>query len=211
MTSEKQFHANRQNAQKSTGPRTQEGKRRSRCNSVRHGLTAETVIGVLENPDDYAAFERAIIGDYAPQAVVEHELVSRLASLLWRLRRAGAIETGLFEIQGEILRERTSTASALPSEISIVYRLFGEQDRMATEAQVSIDSENDRPSGDGRITNCSAANSQGIMTSPRTDIARCFLRLANLNDGLLERIGRYESALWRQLAQTLLMLEMMRR
>ena len=99
MTSFKQFEANRRNARKSTGPVTEEGKQRSRCNAVRHGLTAETVIGALEDAEDYKAFEAAIIADYDAQSAVERELVLRLASLLWRLRRATTIETGLFEIQ----------------------------------------------------------------------------------------------------------------
>ncbi len=45
MTSIRQIEANRRNSQKSTGPRTEAGKQASRCNAVRHGLTAETVIG----------------------------------------------------------------------------------------------------------------------------------------------------------------------
>ena len=60
MTSFKQIESNRNNARKSTGPITQEGKQRSRCNAVRHGLTAETVIAVLENSEDYQAFEAAV-------------------------------------------------------------------------------------------------------------------------------------------------------
>src|SRR5580700_11225388 len=91
MTSFKQFDANRRNARKSTGPTTEEGKQRSRCNAVRHGLTAETVIGALEDAEDYKAFEAAITADYDTQSAVERELVLRLASLLWRLRRATTI------------------------------------------------------------------------------------------------------------------------
>ena len=104
MTSFKQIAANRCNASKSTGPRTEEGKRRSRRNAVRHGLAAETVIGALEDAEDYQAFEAAITADYDAQSAVERELVLRLASLLWRLRRAAAIETGLFAIQADQLR-----------------------------------------------------------------------------------------------------------
>ena len=99
MTSLRQVEANRRNARLSTGPVTEEGKRRSRQNAVRHGLTAETVIDALEDADDYAAFELAVTSDYDVQTAVERELVLRLASLLWRLRRATAIESGLFKIR----------------------------------------------------------------------------------------------------------------
>ena len=88
MTSFRQIEANRRNARKSTGPITEEGKQRSRCNAVRHGLAAETVISALEDAEDYKAFEAAIIADYDARSAVERELVLRLASALWRLRRA---------------------------------------------------------------------------------------------------------------------------
>ena len=64
MSSLKQIDANRRNALKSTGPTTPDGKRHSRCNAVRHGLTAETVIAALEDSEDYQAFEAAVISDY---------------------------------------------------------------------------------------------------------------------------------------------------
>ena len=93
MTTFRQIETNRRNARKSTGPSTEEGKQRSRCNAVRHGLTAETVIGALEDAEDYKAFEAAVIADYDAQSAVERELVLRLASVLWRLRRTTTIET----------------------------------------------------------------------------------------------------------------------
>src|SRR5271168_3738742 len=106
MTSWEQFQANRLNAIKSTGPRTEEGKRISRRNAVRHGLTAETVIDRLEDSEDYRGFEAAIVADYDAETAVERELVLRLASLLWRIRRATSIETNLLRTQAEILRDR---------------------------------------------------------------------------------------------------------
>ena len=97
MTSLRQIEANRRNALKSTGPATPEGKQRSRRNAVRHGLTAETVIAVLENSEDYEAFEAAVISDYDAETAAERELVLRLASVLWRLRRATGMETAIFD------------------------------------------------------------------------------------------------------------------
>ena len=78
---------------------TETGKEISRRNAVRHGLTAETIITALEDAEDYRAFEAAITADYDAQSTVERELVLRLASIRWRLRRATTMETGLFEIQ----------------------------------------------------------------------------------------------------------------
>src|SRR5271155_3443859 len=124
MTSFKQIEANRRNARKSTGPITQEGKLQSRCNAVRHGLTAETVIGALEDAEDYKAFEAAIIADYDAQSAVERELVLRLASLLWRLRRATTIETGLFEIEAGHLSGFRQSHKLQPASRDVVYALF---------------------------------------------------------------------------------------
>ncbi|HZM89098.1 MAG TPA: hypothetical protein VFF31_21420 [Blastocatellia bacterium] len=97
MSTLKQVQANRLNALRGTGPKTSQGKERSRCNAIRHGLTAETVIVGLEDVHDYEAFEATVIADYDAQSAVERELVLRLASVLWRLRRATGIETSLFQ------------------------------------------------------------------------------------------------------------------
>src|SRR6202011_4836657 len=83
--------------------KTENGRQQSRRNALRHGFTAETVIEPLENPEEYRTFESAILAEYLPQTPVERELVHRLASLFWRLRRATSIETRLLRMQGEIL------------------------------------------------------------------------------------------------------------
>ena len=61
MATDKQLQANRRNAKKSTGPRSPEGKARSRLNSRKHGLTAKMLIIVGERPDD---FDGAAVGPH---------------------------------------------------------------------------------------------------------------------------------------------------
>src|SRR5271163_4452043 len=178
MTSLRQFEANRRNALGSTGPRTEEGKRASRRNALRHGLTAETVIGGLEDSEDYRGFEAAIITDYDAQTAVEHELVLRLASLLWRLRRIISIETDLFQIQAELLRDRRN---------ALVPATHNTQDRASEDITI-----------DGPET--------GPVSMSARELTYCFLRLGNLDSGAFERLGRYNAALWKQTAQTLLLL-----
>ena len=78
--------------------RTEEGKRRSAQNAVRHGLTAETIIPTIEDAEDYQSFEEAVAASFEPENAVERELILRLASVLWRLRRATTIETGLLQM-----------------------------------------------------------------------------------------------------------------
>src|SRR5450432_3312862 len=133
MSSFRQIEANRRNARLSTGLVTEEGKKRSRQNGVRHGLTSETVIDALEDAEDYTAFEMAVTADYDAQSAVERELVLRLASLLWRLRRATAIESGLFKIQARHLlqfQQRRQVRQKRQEIIDSVYRnaLAAEED-----------------------------------------------------------------------------------
>jgi hypothetical protein len=103
----------------------------SRRNALRHGLTAETVIEELEDSEDYRGFEAAIIADYDAETAVARELVLRLASLLWRLRRIIAIETDLFQIQVEILRDRKNDATTMLRDQAVEVMSLAESDRVS--------------------------------------------------------------------------------
>jgi hypothetical protein len=189
MTSFRQIEANRRNAQLSTGPKTEEGKSRSRRNAVRHGLTAETVIDTLEDAEDYAAFELAVTSDYDARTAVERELVLRLASLLWRLRRATAIESGLFKIQAQHLLEFRRRPPAREHSIENMFRF-------------AIVQESDRQQDDSAcLENLSASTSD--PASRPDDLTQSFVRLANLPTLPLDRLSRYEATLWRQACQIL--------
>ena len=199
MTSLRQIEANRRNARLSTGPVTEEGKRRSRQNAVRHGLTAETVIHTLEDADDYASFELAITSDFDAQSVVERELVLRLASLLWRLRRATAIETGLFEIQArQLLQFRR-----------------GRHVRQAREQAIeTLCRDAIAPDDDAQLQERANDDAEGLTAASADtadDLTRSFIRLSNLPSYPLDRLSRYEATLWRQACQILFALQLLDR
>jgi hypothetical protein len=205
MTSFRQIEANRRNAIRSTGPNTEEGKRRSRRNAIRHGLCAETVIEIVEDIEDYRAFEAAVIADYDAQTAVERELVLRLASLLWRLRRATAIETDLLRIQAEILHDRRDQTRSQGQPGWPQATPFRVVETAVPLRNESADGWNDSdPQGADLQVAPTISPLRDI--SPR-DLAHCFQRLANFDNGLFERLGRYEIALWRQMVQILFVLQ----
>ena len=64
-----QLEANRRNAQQSTGPRTEEGKRTSSLNALRHGLTSRIVVLPTEDLAAYKTFSAEFLLDLAPLSV----------------------------------------------------------------------------------------------------------------------------------------------
>jgi hypothetical protein len=87
MSTQAQIKANRQNAKKSTGPKTAGGKAAVSKNAVKHGLFTDALIRG-ENPADYVVFHDEMLADLAPVGAVETMLAERVISLWWRLRRA---------------------------------------------------------------------------------------------------------------------------
>lgn len=203
MTSSRQIDANRRNAKLSTGPVTEEGKRQSRRNAIRHGLTAETVIGALEDAEDYAAFEMAVNADFDATSAVERELVLRLASLLWRLRRATAIESGLFRIQALHLLQFRQTRRAHRERQKIIDSLY--------DGAVAMTEPTSFAEADGeQVPNAALPNSQDD-SNQFDGVTQSYLRLANLSTYPLDRLSRYEATLWRQACQILLALQFLNR
>jgi hypothetical protein len=96
MASPAQLTANIANAQKSTGPTTEKGKHRTRLNAYRHGLTGQIC---LLTADEHQAFDQHCTGireSLEPVGALETELAQSIAEDHWRLKRARAIETGIF-------------------------------------------------------------------------------------------------------------------
>lgn len=95
---EARLEANRRNAALSTGPRTEEGKNRSKLNAMRHGLTAQVVVMPEEDLQRYQAFGQGFFTDWTPANTTETQLVQTLIDTQWRLNRARANENSFFAL-----------------------------------------------------------------------------------------------------------------
>jgi hypothetical protein len=96
IVSSNKVRANRKNAKKSTGPRTVSGKEKVSGNALSHGLTAEKHVIIGESIDEFNTFKDSMFKVYEPNGAYEEEIFIKLAELLWRLRRVGVIETGIY-------------------------------------------------------------------------------------------------------------------
>jgi hypothetical protein len=140
------------------------------------------VVSVLENDREFQDFAQRIAATYKPTTWVQEELVQRLAGILWRLRRAQAVETGLLDIQGRMQRDIRVSRPTIETQ-SDMLELLG-----LSSVEVRF----------------------AELDSAREDTeakARAFLRLCNINGSALELINRYEVSLWRQAVQLMMMLE----
>lgn len=111
MATQKQIEANRRNAQKSTGPKTEEGKSNSRLNSLQHGLGAIHVPLPHENPMELHDLRQGLIDTYQPANKQEMMLVDNIASAYLRMQRASRFEAAL--MNGQILNIKTKHGKSL--------------------------------------------------------------------------------------------------
>ena len=125
MATEAQIKANRQNSQKSTGPRTAEGKRVVSQNAFKHGLFVDKAVVRDESQDEYDLRREAVLAELQPVGEMESIVAERLVNLLWRLKRAERMQNqsidylGIDQLAGfraESFKERYRKANGLSSD-----------------------------------------------------------------------------------------------
>jgi hypothetical protein len=132
MTSDKQLRANRANATKSTGPRSQTGKARSRMNALQHGFSSQEIVLEGESADEFDALRAQYEAEFDPNSAIERELVDSLAVLQWRLRRVPVFEAALIRARREATTTRgvytyTVTEQGLKDIDAFLDRTFGDE------------------------------------------------------------------------------------
>src|SRR5215471_3402136 len=106
LASRRKIQANRANAQKSTGPRTREGKKRVSRNAIKHGLFAQETLLLDEDPEELIVLARQLRNALAPIDAIEGLFVDLLVRDVWRLRRVSRLEVAVVSAeQAAILRE----------------------------------------------------------------------------------------------------------
>jgi hypothetical protein len=116
MATARQIEANRTNAQSSTGPKTEEGKRNSSFNSVRHGLTGQSVVLTEDQVEPYRLFLEGIEAELKPGTTIESSLVLAIASARWRISQIAALESALYALG---IRQYLDQFSEEPLETAI--------------------------------------------------------------------------------------------
>ncbi len=92
MATEAQIRANQRNAQKSTGPRTSEGKAAVSQNAIQHGLLTRQNVISSESQADFDLYRERMLAELAPASPMESMLAERIVTLSWRLKRTGRIQ-----------------------------------------------------------------------------------------------------------------------
>jgi hypothetical protein len=200
MTSDKQGAANRRNAQKSTGPKTPEGKAAVRLNAMKHGLLSKDVL--LPGEDESALKELGdrLRDELQPEGELENLLVDRITAATWRLSRLGRVEAGIFafELYGELAeRARQEAGKHSRSETEVMiggHKLGGE---VETTVRTTITDEQKHKEAVER-----AREMESMRDSKLATLGQTFIRDANKANAF-SKLSRYETAMERSLFKAL--------
>ena len=186
----------RQNALRSTGPRTLAGRGRSALNALRHGLTAARVLLPGEEQSEFDALKEEAIESFQPQNFLESLLVERIVLAAWRLRRAARAER-------EILEDRVHTNAVEAARLDIVRgagnvlrELRAITDELPATAEIAAQ--------DARLE--SAMNARATSN---TAIGRALAHAGR--DGALDAVERHERGIENALYKALHELERLQR
>ena len=140
---------NRENAQYSTGPKTEAGKQKSSLNALRHGLTGQIVVMPSEDLASYQRHLKSFTDEYRPEGATEENLVQAIADASWRLNRVAALETNLLTLgmakeveiltnQDQPVEQAFATAGALERQSKALANLSIHSQRLSRQYERTV-------------------------------------------------------------------------
>jgi hypothetical protein len=183
---ENRKRANRQNAEQSSGPKSETGKLVSRQNALKHGLRAQQITIFDERQEDFEALQESLVNSLNPEGPLEEHLVHRIAACLWRLQRIPTLESGVLEFQS-LRRDLKNLDAALKKE--------NERHRPRPYGEADLDSLT--PDQKSRRTNL-----LNRFASGRVALGEAFTQDIEWKD-VLSKLARYENHISRELYRAL--------
>ena len=141
-TSSRRTQVNQQNALKSTGPRTKEGKTASSVNAVQHGILSRKLILPGESREEFDVLLQQLMTEQQPVGTLEQALVERMAVALWRQSRLVAAETAQLQLQqAELTGAELMCVKQITGEASfdVIKSLAREPSTMLADVQADVD------------------------------------------------------------------------
>ena len=191
MTSDRKAEANRQNALKSTGPKTPEGKTTVRLNAVKHGLLSEQVVLPGEDAEALRELSEHLRSELQPVGYMESMLVERIIAAYWRLRRLGRVEAGIFawELYGELAERAQQEARTHEN---------GNLDQLIEESLPSTKLDERKH----QQALSEAKEMEAKRDAETATLGRTFIRNAD-GSNAFSKLSRYETAIERSLYKAL--------
>jgi hypothetical protein len=191
-TSERQKRANRQNAKRSTGPRTRRGKDVVKYNALQHGLLARAALLPGEDSAPFEEMREAITAHFAPEGEMEQMLVDLIVSYLWRLRRVAQVESGIYakpihRAEAERLRQEGKGLTVTVEEWKGIEKYYEEN---PPPEEITIDEDED--------ILAKAEEAEGHLRSETVQLGEAFVTDAARYNAFT-RLSRYESGIQRSL------------
>jgi hypothetical protein len=142
MTSSEHADINRANAAHSTGPRTEEGKKKSSLNALRHGLTGQIVVMPADDLQAYRRHLETFTNEYHPAGATEEHLTQSLADTSWRLNRVAALESNLLSLgmgnSDDPIQNAMDIAQALESQTKALANLSMHTQRLSRQFERTV-------------------------------------------------------------------------
>jgi len=183
VATEKQKAANRKNAARSTGPKTEEGKEKTRLNALKHGLTGALVVLPDEDQKEFDTLRNAVYSDFDPQGVAEEILAERIVSTTWKLYRLDRTEASvltwyLYEVERRREYARSRRFVKVEPLLESLYPETITDPAAHAKAMKKVDAAQQKKLG------------------PETAIAEA--TISDINEGgVIDRLKRYETSLTR--------------